>query len=590
MKQLSIINLTFVTLRVRRLLKSLLFAPAILLCCTNCSLDQELYGALEFDSTIKNETDAEFVVNGVFSTFQGFDAFKASAGGIVMYSGDDFSSTSIGNTGNAAGVWINRMFTSSNDYVRQVWRVFCVTANRANSAREAVNAAETLSETYKRQIEGEMLFARAFSYYYLVRLFGGVPIRTEATEPSSNFFETRASVDSVYALIFADLKRAANQCLLFKQQPETQFGRPTKGAAHALLASAYLTYGNYCDLHNRPQEAQMYYLEAVNRCDSVINSNQYRLLDNYADLYDVEKERDAYQEVIYGIHFTRDFTVSGASSKGSELAYYTQPATRRNVCGDKPKGAGSAQVRMQPWFFVQYISNDYGNLDSHDYRTDVSFLSSWVGYASDTSTVSRTYITFPLVTTASVSRQSQPYLNKYADGKGLDNRNHENDFYVIRYSEIFLIKAEALNELDRRDDARIAFNVVRERARKADGTARTWPRDLQSGLSKADFRLAVFNERGLELVGEGHRFFDCVRTRYKDTNVPMLQWRLQTFYPSMSEYQRKLPVWDSTRRMWDSGRVQMINVVEWHERFLLYPIPTAELDANPNFGKQNPGW
>jgi hypothetical protein len=545
---------------------------------------------LEFDSPIQSESDAEFVVNGVFSTFQSFSAFKASAGGVVLYSGDDFSSTSIGNSGNAAGVWINRMFTSSNSYVREVWFIFYAAVNRANSARESVNAVPNLSDGYKQQIEGEMLFARAFSYYYLVRLFGGVPIRTEATQPSSNFFETRASVDEVYAQIFEDLERAGNQCLLFGKQPETQFGRPTKGAAQALLASAYLTYANYCDLHNRPQDARTYYREAVNLCDSVILSGQYQLLDNYADLYDVEKERNAYREVIYGIPFTRDFTTSGASSKGSELAYYTQPSTRRNVCGDKPTGAGSAQMRMQPWFYVQYISNDYGNLNDHDYRTDVSFLTTWQGYSNDTATVLRTYVTFPLTTASGVTRESQPYLNKYIDGKGLDNRNHENDFFVIRYSEIFLIKAEALNELDRRDEALIAFNEVRARARKADGTPRTYPLDLKSGLSKADFRMAVFNERGLELVGEGHRFFDCVRMRYRDTNVPMLQWRLQTFYPTMSEYQRKLPAWNSSLRIWDSGRVQMVNVVEWNERFLLYPIPTSELDANPNFGKQNPGW
>jgi hypothetical protein len=569
-------------------MKYFLYALLIPALCSNCSLDQELYGIAEFDGTVQTESDAELVVNGVFSVYQSFNLFKSSAANLVMYSGDDFSNTnaSIGSTGS----WINRTFTSSNRYVASVWLTFYSNINSANSAREVINSVESLPESYRRQIDGEMTFARAFSYYYLVRLFGGVPIKTKATQYTDNFSSARASVDEVYAQVFEDFKNASDKCLLFSRQAEKQFGRPTKGAAQAMLAQAYLTYANYCDMNNREAEAQEYYREAVNWCDSVINSGEYILLDNYADLYDVNKERDAYREVIYGIPFTRDYTLSGASSKGSEWAYFTQPSSRRSISGDMANnGVGSGGAKIQPWFYVQYISDDYGNPNDHDYRTDVSFLTRWDGHTS--AGVARLYITFPvIVTTGTVTRESMPYINKYADPKGLDNRNHENDLFIIRFSEIYLIKAEALNEMGQASPALAAFNEVRARARKAGGTARVWPRDLQDGLSKEDFRMAVFNERGLELVGEGQRFFDCVRTRYKSTKASMLQWRLQTYYPNLSEYQRKLPQWVSANRAWNSGRAQMGNAVEWHERFLLYPIPTTELDANPAFGKQNPGW
>jgi hypothetical protein len=570
----------------KTLLKSIFFLSAMLVICAGCSLDRPLYGAMEFDDAIESEEDAEYVINGVFSSFQSFNSFKSCTAALVLFSGDDFSSSSVSARG--AGVWLNRMFTSSNDYVLNVWTTFYTGINRANSAREKLNDNPALSDAYKRQTDGEMTFIRAFAYYYMVRLFGGVPIRTEATEAESDRFLPRASVDSVYALIFKDFKNASEKCLPFSQQPDARFGRPAKGAAQALLASAYLTYANYCDLNNRPGDAQIYYQEAVNWCDSVIVSGEYRMLDNYADLFDVDKERAAYQEVIYGIQFTRDATASGSSSLGSEWPYITQPTSRRGVTGNLANlGGGNAQVKVQPWFYSQYVSDDYGTLDVHDYRTDVAFLTRWEGYSNN---VPRTFITYPVVTTETVTRGTQPYLNKYIDPKGLDNSNHENDFFVIRFAEIYLIKAEALNELGRTEEGRIVFNAVRERARKANGTARIWPRDLQSGLSKAVFRMAVFNERGLELAGEGQRFFDCVRIRYMDTNVPMLQWRMQTFYPNMYESQRKLPAWNSSTRSWNSGRVDMTNVVDWHERFLLYPIPTTELDANPNFGKQNPGW
>ena len=182
------------------------------------------------------------------------------------------------------------------------------------------------------------------------------------------------------------------------------------------------------------------------------------------------------------------------------------------------------------------------------------------------------------------------YSNKYVDAKGYDQRNNENDFFVIRFSEIYLIKAEALNELGRTTEAYAPFNELRKRARLANGTARTTPLDLATGIDKENFRLAVFNERGLELVGEGQRFFDMVRMRYPNTNTTMMQWRLETFYPNLATAQKALPSWDSTSKTWKGGRVYTSNIVPWNVRFLLYPIPNSEFDSNPNIGTQNPGW
>ncbi|MDR2626634.1 MAG: RagB/SusD family nutrient uptake outer membrane protein, partial [Dysgonamonadaceae bacterium] len=530
---------------------------------------------------------AGYVVNGVYASLQGFGALKSSTAGLILYSGDDLSSTSVSPSSNSAGVWMNRIFTASNKYVESAWYAFYSTINKSNSAREAVAGVPAISDAFKSRIAGEMYFVRAFCYYYLVRLWGGVPLRNEATQ-AGDFYYPRKSVDEVYAQIFADFKEASEKCLPFGKQPGDEFGRATKGAAQAMLAQAYLTYGNYCDLNNRSAEAQTYYREAVNWADSVLLSGEYYLLPNYADLYDVKREKNAYNEVIYGIQFSRDATAATANAKGSEWAYYTQPTTRRDICGNYAEGKhgqGSAQIRVQPWFAEQYFMGEYEG----DYRAEVSFLTRWQGYSSDTATVLRTYVTFPIITSeAGVSRQTQPYLDKYRDPDGYDYRNHENDLFVIRLSEVWLIKAEALNELGSQTEAYVAFNKVRERARLADGSPRTTPVDLQPGLTKEQFRMSVFNERGLELVGEGQRFFDCVRTRYKSTNMCMLQWRMEIYYPTIPANQKSMPVWRNSK--WEGGRIQMLNVSEWNKRFLLYPIPSKELDSNPNFGQQNPGW
>lgn len=552
----------------------------------SCSLDENLYGVPTAEGLIKTETDANLVVNGVYSIFQTFESFKSSTAGLVLYSGDDFASAQISEY-NTPGVWLNRMYTASDKYVKSTFNTFYIAINRANSAMSAINSAPEISSDYKKRIEGEMHFVRAFSHYYLVRMFGAVPVLTKSTEPTDNFYKSRQPVDSLYKQIFADFKVANAKCLPYSQQSASEFGRATKGAAQALLAQAYLTFANYCDLNNRNTEAQQYYQLAVNWADSVINSNEYQLLANYADLFNVANEKNAYKEVIYGIQFTRDETTALAASKGSEWAYYTQPRERWHVCGNlQPTGKGSGSVFLQPWFVEQYFSGQYVG----DYRSEVSFLTGWNGYNS--SNTAKIYTTFPAKVSevTDLIRLSQPYLNKYVDPDGLDSRNNENDLFVIRYSEVFLIKAEALNELGQTSDAYNSFNQLRIRARKANGVVRTTPADLTAGLSKEDFRMAVFNERGLEFVGEGQRFFDLIRMRYSNTNMTMFQWRLEVFYPSLPLEQKNLPVWDYSKKLWKPGRVYMLNVKDWNVRYLLFPIPTSELDANPNFGLQNPGW
>lgn len=551
-----------------------------------CSLEEQLYGVPTPQGFVKTEADAGFIVNGAYANFQDFFSYKSSTVGLVLYSGDDFTFT--GTVGfNGAGVWLNRLFTSSDNYVNNTWNSYYSGINKANSVIETVAPVTGISQEVRDKINGEMTFLRAFSYYNLVRLFGAVPISVTATKPGDSFYKSRQPVDSVYAQIFRDLKNANSKCVPFSKQPTAEFGRATKGAAQAMLAQAYLTYANYCDLNSKPADAQIYYQQAVAWADSVILSKEYTLLSNYADLYDVTKEKGAYNEVIYGIQFTRDPLASAASSKGSEWAFYTQPTERWGVCGNQlPKGNGAGTLRIQPWFVEQYFTGEY----TKDYRAEVSFLTSWKGY--DSKGNPRTYKTFPVVAndSAGLVRYNMSYLDKYKDPKGIDQRNHENDFFIIRYSEIFLIKAEALNELGRTYEAYAPFNELRKRARGANGIARTTPADLTDGLDKENFRLAIFNERGLELVGEGQRFFDMVRMRYPNTNTTMMQWRLETFYPNLSASQKTTPYWDTTTKTWKGGRVYTPNVVPWNVRFLLYPIPNAEIDSNPNIGIQNPGW
>jgi hypothetical protein len=548
----------------------------------SCSLDEIIYDTTITSNSLQIDTDIDFRIAAVYGYLQSFDAFKSNLQYQIIYGGDEIASNhSVGRE------FVSRTLATTNGYHAIPWRAFynaIVNANYLISDLESIENPK-LTKTGKNKGIGEAQFLRAFSYFYLVRLYGGVPVvSAQGTTGSSDFYLPRKSVDEVYNNIFSDFKSASAKLQLYTSQPSSQRGRATKGSAQAMLSLAYLTYANYLDLNGKSSDATNNYLLSKTYADSVILSNQYTLLNNYADLFNVDKEAGAYNEVIFAIQQTRDTKAADATSKGSELPYSSQPNTRQYVCGQTAAfGKGGSSFMIQPWFYDVCTTGDYIN----DYRSQVAFLTRWTENAGP-----KERITYPEVrktTTSNESVEVTPYLNKYVDPKGLQSRNNENDFFIIRLAEVYLIKAEAENELKGPTaDAYAAFNKLRARARLANGSSRTTPADLTPGLSKEDFRMKIFDERGLELVGEGHRWFDSVRMRCKDNTRTMVQYIHEDI---LDKLPLLTPSYDATNKVWGGGRFYPTNIVKFSGKFLIWPIPGQEVDANPSMaGQQNPGW
>lgn len=554
-------------------MKSLNLTLVVLFLFSGCKLDETIYTSVDSATFIKTEKDATSQLYGVYSYFSAYNGYKSITTYPILFSGDD-----IVTAGGTAGAFPTRTLAASHSYFTGPWVTFYQTIDNANSLIKALQEVNNLSTAFKDRLTGEMYFLRAFSHFNLVRLYGAVPVRLEPVTGSSDFYSKRNSVEEVYALIFEDFKKAIELCVPYRQQDPSEFGRATKGAAQAMLSLAYLTFANYNDLNNK--SGQEYYSLAKEMADAVITSNEYSLLPDYASLWDVNQEKNAYNEVIFGIQFTRDALTASANSRGSELAYYLQPGSRNGICGNVSNGVGASILKVQPWFYDECTTGEYMN----DYRSEVSFLTRW------TNTITgRKYVTYPLSKSDPADGvESYPYIDKYKDPKGLQARNNENDFFIMRLAEVYLIKAEAENEVNGPTiDAYQAFNKLRERARRANGIPRTTPADLQTGLTKEEFRLKIYKERGLELVGEGHRFFDNVRMRYTDNRRPMIQYRLEDFYPQLTP--RTAPVYNATTNKWGGGRVNPVNIAIFNRKFLLWPIPSTEIDANPNT-YQNADW
>lgn len=535
-------------------------------------------------SLIKNQSDVTAVINGAYSQFNDAAAFKYQGMLMLFLSADDLYS----DAGNELGTYSRRTYNSVN--TSPMWNKLFSTIANANDLIKTLDNLQ-LDSTFKKRAYGEAYFLRAFSYYYLVRLYGGVPLRLKAVDITSDFYLRRNTMEEVYAQIFEDFKKASELLPLYSAISKAELGRASKGAAQSLLAQAYLTYGNQLALKGGTSTAE--YTNARLYADSVISSNQYALLPNYGDLFEINKEAGAYTEVIFGIRFQTDQQARAQPAAGSEFALRFGAPNTHFVSGNGATGQGDGSMRPQPWIVDYYRQGDYATgiapAQVIDYRNEKAFFQK--GFNS---TQNKNYAVYPnLPATAAEGTITTPLIAKYIDPAGKDSRNNGNDLFIIRLAEVYLIKAEAENELNGPTTvAQGAFNMVRARARNADGIARTVPANVATTLTKDQFRMKIFDERGLELIAEGQRFFDLVRMRSPvNATQTMYEYQIKVVLPTKPQV---LPTYNATTKKYSNANAVYAPSVNpalmSFPKILLFPVPSTEILQNPNFGPQNPGW
>lgn len=310
----------------------------------------------------------------------------------------------------------------------------------------------------RSQILGEATFLRAYNYYQLVSLWGGVPLITwsiTSTEPSATNIP-KSTEEEVYAQIIKDLEFAANN-LPDKYDGDISISkaRATKGAANAMLAKVYA------------QKPVKDYAKVLQYCNAVINSPiGYKLLSNYDYLFDGNHYNN--DESILEAQFTG--TAGGNGNYGSSLLLppsITIDTWRKFVvpshdlinafdaAGDAVRKKSSFIYESAPW-----IDQYWGNT---------------INYVI-------------------------PFAYKWRSKSGWDNSTSRQ--YMLRLADIILLKAEAMNELGQpAADIQAVLLPIRQRAGLGNVTA----------TSQADLRTAILNERRLELAQEAQRWNDLKR-------------------------------------------------------------------------------
>ena len=414
---------------------------------------------------------------------------------------------------------------------------------RCNSLLENLKSSP-VNEEYKEGIEGEAYFVRSMAYFWLVRMYGDVPLITETPKSLDQLYKPRENFWTVYAQIISDLNEAEKKTRTFEQMcgiSGNGSGRVCNYAATAMRSLVYLTIGtllahpddNFWLSDVRTPDfsaigistARDAFVKALTDAKEVIERGPFELAPSYAQLFRwTEPEDWQLRERIFVMP-------TSPEGSGGDLALYTLPAGYQ--CGIRNNLYGRA--RPTRWVFQKWCEK-YGGImgtgdnqkdiyvDCADPRMGISLIyNSYLGNNESATKVSYVYPNDRYVYMKNESTNWQrgfPYYKKYYDPTYAATTGYA-DLYVMRYAEVLLIAAEACANMslsltdNYASQAIVYINTLLARARNStpDGTPSSEPADWDAADFKNCDELinAIFWERAFELIGEQHEWFDTHR-------------------------------------------------------------------------------
>ena len=354
---------------------------------------------------------------------------------------------------------------TQNSMIASFWKAAYKVINRTNTVLGRIDGIEINAELANRY-KLECKFIRALMYFNLVRVYGDVPLVLKEISISESYDILREPKENVYNQIIADLKEAQGLPVSYSTAED---GRATQGAAKALLADVYMT------LHK--------YAEAETILAEIINSGRYGLLENTPGSLNIDGYKNVFSPVnhnskegIFEIQFLK-----GGYGEGSNYANNFAPENS----GTNVVAVGGTGGNNIPEMDI------YNAYEEGDLRRDFSMSLGYYDNRKNNEWVESRYV---------CKFMDVPYQNNDAS----------NNYPVIRYADVILMYAEALNQNGKTAEACKYLNMTRRRGFGYQ-TTETSPVDLQT-TDKAQFALMVEQERRVELAFENHRWFDLIRT------------------------------------------------------------------------------
>lgn len=495
------------------------------------------------------------------------------------------------------------VWTNTSSYPTARWQQSYEGIRRSNTAIQFILGSSTISDDTKKVTVAEAKFLRALLYFHLLNHFGSVPIYDETVNYNSDYMNLtypRSSEEKVRALILSDLEAAINN--LPVNWTTSDYGRATKGAAYALRGKVYL-YNKQYDLAIKD------FNEIV--LDPSGKGYGYSLYPNYADLF--TQKGDESKEMIFAIqnytavgfnygmpfaHYIGNNTTFGfgwnSAMPSVDLvdSYELKDGHPFNWNDFIPDYKEKVEVRKNT--FMSTLTSDYSKVaaypkyynellamyekrDPRMKQTIILPYSHYLGYVG-TDKKDCEFVYAKGVSTANgfvvvnkYGNENTPlYLfRKFVPEGNMDgqlvakaDRDHVPvNFPLIRYADVLLMLAECYNEQGNVDEAVKYINMVRARTSTnmpAINNGQPW----MEARTKSKVLERIMHERAVEFPLEGFRYYDLKR-------------------------------WNVIKAVQNSPELDIFgNVVytnKFEDRDLLWPIPSVEMDLNPNL-TQNPGW
>jgi hypothetical protein len=479
--------------------------------CKDQFLNKAPLDSINTANFFKTKEDAISAINGAYQPLQWPKLYNMRMWTTDIIAGNSVVGAGGGTDGIETKNLANFVAEPSNPGVLDLWRGPWPGILRCNTVLENVPNMD-INPDLKNRILGEAHFLRGLYYFTLVRFFGAVPMITKPQNPGEDLRPARTPASQLYSkVIIPDLTEAIKLLPPKSSYSGSDVGRAAKGSAAGLLAKVYLTLGDL-------QKSSAYWQKTVDLCNQVTQLG-YKLDANYAENFDPNHEND--QESLFEVQYY-------GKTSNSFWANENQSSWTSTFMGPRNSGMVAGG-----WGWNQPTQEFIGSYESGDLRKDVTILYQG-GPQFDSQDYKSTY--------SNTGFNVRKFLVPKSIASSYDASPL--NFPVLRYADVLLMKAEALNELGQTTAAETPLNDVRARAGLS----------AVNGLNKSDMRIKIRHERRMELAFEGQRWFDLIRDP---------QYAL-SFLHSI-------------------GRTNAT------KNDLLLPIPQKAIDANPNL-TQNPGY
>jgi len=544
--------------------------------CSESFLDTTSKTELNSTSFYKTEVQAEYAVVGCYDGYQRtvsngnwpslFQAVETMSDDCLGGGGPDDRSDRLMDR-------FDRSYMPDQiDLFNGLWDDYYKAINRCNLLLASLDNIGWTSEEARKVVESEARAIRGLEYFDLVRMFERVPLLTVATTE----VVPQSEPDAVYEQIVADLKFAADNMPEEKYADKSNnLGRITKYAAAAMLARVYLFYdGVYNDNKGGAMPGGLTKEQALQYCEEVIKSQRYSLEPEFKNLWPAasteastktEGRKSTYvedsNEIVWVVKFNNDQNWNNSNINGNKFIINLG---LRNVTSFAPYGNGWGACPVTP-----YANSLFRSGDSRSTATviDCAAIGAYKEQITTdcmdyTGLVNKKYC--PLIFTDGTS---MPAAETTVDGGNMQT-NQDQNWILIRYADVLLMAAELGSA-----NAMQYFNQVRDRAFGAG----------VHDITTAPTREQIWNERRVEFMGEGVRYFDLRRQgldAFVAAQMGQANANGQTTGSPITIYNNKVPTTISSTYVENNIRTKRG----------FFQIPNSQITLSGHVYKQNAGW